>query len=184
MVKDEEFAFSIFQMEWERSRDIDDKAKHIATVSAVIVGLIYTSLSITQQTLFLFEAASIAASFFILSICFSTFAIFYLNTKSSDMINFTSLFKVSVEKKEGDKEKNSLFEEISEQFKNLNYMNNNKFRLLIIAFGMFIIGILSLTVGGAAIKSPIFFNYGLVVIAIGLILVFYMIRLILKQIPE
>ncbi|ADE36617.1 hypothetical protein Mmah_1110 [Methanohalophilus mahii DSM 5219] len=39
-------AFNLFQMEWERGRNLETKAKYIATISSVIIGFFLTSLSI------------------------------------------------------------------------------------------------------------------------------------------
>ncbi|MHC1576899.1 MAG: hypothetical protein ACXQTE_06045 [Methanosarcinaceae archaeon] len=98
MDKASDFVFNRFQMEWERSRDIDDKAKFISMVSAILIGLLLNSLNIAQTTSLSVGFVLIAMGFLLLYIYLSVLTMFSSNFNSKNKrVDYIRLFKTFVE---------------------------------------------------------------------------------------
>ena len=148
MDKDSNIGLSLFQIEIDVSRDIDDKAKYVMTLSAIFIGLIINStigLDIPEVATS-FSVLIIPLVLFLLSIMLSIMMLISWNTiclpneliHKSPIVNGENKCK-SCEKYET---QSCIDTKIERQSENQHYVNAEKLRMLFFSYATFYFGII------------------------------------------
>lgn len=163
MDKDVEFTFNLFQMEWERGRDIEANAKYIATISSVLIGFILTSLSIllTQiETLILtadwLPVAIFLTVFFLAAVVFIS-VIMRVNS-DFDEKKKTAINTLIDADRNNEKTVNETYsvKKIKGQFNYIRTLNDEKRRYLVLGFLFLVEGILLILLDLIGIVDALF----------------------------
>ncbi|MEL4306388.1 hypothetical protein [Methanococcoides sp. LMO-2] len=136
-----------YQTESEKSRDIDDKAKYLATTSAIIIGLLINAIGYFEISPLLILIMTLLLMFLSLSIVIPIMAIFQTFFRSmekeddvANVVAFLDSVYMQNEKLVGD-----LMWDISSKHNKLSDLNAKKSRLLFLGYASFTLALFSMS---------------------------------------
>lgn len=148
-----DFALNIFQMELETSRDIDNRAKYLASGAAIFMGIIINSLLSNQIYFTASFPVVLTLAIFLVSFIVSLsvtmdYSLFIMPNdlfhKLSFLKNFSDINNLEL---------STLVEVFDTQCSLLYKMNVNKNQRLFISYVLFMCGIMSVIVSSSYISS-------------------------------